>query len=405
MSREIAQPDSLPNESTKLNVAKGHITPSPSPVRCNVALVGCPILRLQCAWPPNAWSSRRSLPYSSPKGPVQKSTKAYACLGEALCDSREMRVYIGLVHGDHLLRLVEVQGFVIRLVPAAGLGLHAIPDGLNRGDHERLVGPLLGIRAGPCGALCIRHARADLGGDLSDVFPELALDDIGIPHGMEVPCAWPLFMDGGAVSVVLERHMERLVGISHPMAEVFQRREPVHPRSTDLREDRKIRIDRRYHAFVIQGIRVVPHLCGRVRQVDEVLAGALARVVKPREGLREQLEVGITLEELDHPCTRLRIELLERDLTNDLMLGVTPGIHVVGTDETEEDHNAGSHSSTTEYHRISADEPGHPRPSGAASWCSEAMSWTFYHERPEDPIRSLRATPSRSAQGSSEPCR
>ena len=49
------------------------------------------------------------------EGPVQEVTETDASLGEALGDGREMRVNISLVHGDHLLRLVGVQGLVILL--------------------------------------------------------------------------------------------------------------------------------------------------------------------------------------------------------------------------------------------------------------------------------------------------
>src|SRR5215475_3889676 len=92
---------------------------------------------------------------SSTEGPIQEVTEADARLGEALADGREMRVYISLVHGDHLLRLVGVQGLVILLIPAARLGLHAIPDRRRGGDGERLVGPVLGPGASPCGAIGI----------------------------------------------------------------------------------------------------------------------------------------------------------------------------------------------------------------------------------------------------------
>jgi hypothetical protein len=268
-------------------------------------------------------------------------TEADAGLGEALGDGREMRVLIGLVHGDHLLRLVGVQGLVILLIPAARLGLHAIPDRRRGGDGERLVDPILGPGAGPRGALGIRYARAELGGDVSDVSPELPLNDARIPDGMEVVSAWSLFNNGVASAVVCERHMERLVDIAHPMAEEFQRREPVHRRRAGLRQDRTIRLDRRDHASVIQRTRIVPDQRGCARQVDEMLAGALAVAIGPGAGLREQREVGIMLEELFHLGTRLGVELLECDLTNDLMPGVTPRIHVSGTEEPEEDDQAG----------------------------------------------------------------
>jgi hypothetical protein len=134
---------------------------------------------------------------------------------------------------------------------------------------------------------------------------------------MEVVSAWTLFNNGVAPAVVFERHMERLVDIAHPMAEEFQRREPVHLRRAGLRQDRTIRLDRRDHVSVIQRTRIVLDTRGRARQVDEMLAGALARVVGPGASLREQREVGIMLEEPFHLGTRLGVELLERDLTND----------------------------------------------------------------------------------------
>jgi len=79
-------------------------------------------------------------------------------LREALFNGGEMRVHIGLVHGNHLLLLVEVQRLVTLLVPAAGLGLDAIPNRCRGGDGERLVGPVLGPSDGPCDALCIPYA-------------------------------------------------------------------------------------------------------------------------------------------------------------------------------------------------------------------------------------------------------
>jgi hypothetical protein len=65
-----------------------------------------------------------------------------------------------------------------------------------------------------------------------------------------------------------------------------------------------------------------------------MLLGARAGVVGPGTRLREQPEIGITLEELDDPSTRLGVELLKGDLANDLVPGVPPGIHVAGPEET-----------------------------------------------------------------------
>jgi hypothetical protein len=138
---------------------------------------------------------------SPTEGPVQEVPEADAGLGEALGDGREMRVHIGLVHGDHLLRLVGVQGLVILLIPAASLGLHAIPDSRSGGDGERLLGP----GAGPRGALGICYPGAELGGDVSDVSPELPFNDARIPDGMEVVSAWTLFNNGVAPAVVFEK--------------------------------------------------------------------------------------------------------------------------------------------------------------------------------------------------------
>jgi hypothetical protein len=83
-------------------------------------------------------------------------------------------------------------------------------------------------------ARSVSVTRAEVGGDVADVSPELALDDTRIPHGVEVFSARPPLENLITPAVILERHMERLVDVTHPMAEEFQRREPVRRRRISL---------------------------------------------------------------------------------------------------------------------------------------------------------------------------
>jgi hypothetical protein len=155
------------------------------------------------------------------EGPVQEVPEADTSLREAQADGGQVRVYVGLVRGDHALLLVEVQDLVILLVPAAGLGPGAIPDRRRGGGRERLVGPRFATRARPVGALAIRHAGAKLGGDMADVSPGPALSDTRVPHGIELFAARPLVKGRITPAVVFERRVERLVHIAHRWARHF----------------------------------------------------------------------------------------------------------------------------------------------------------------------------------------
>jgi hypothetical protein len=195
---------------------------------------------------------------------------------------------------------------------------------------------------------------------VSDVSPELPFNDARIPDGIEVVSAWTLFNNGVASAVVFERHMERLVDIAHPMAEEFQRRKPVHLRRAGLRQDRPIRLDRRDHASVIQRTRIVPNQRGSAQQVDEMLTG----VLRGRSGQVQAFENSVKSGSCWRSCfTWARawgVELLERNLTNDLMPGVTPRVHVSGTEEPKKDDHAGCRPSTNGYHRITPHKPYEP---------------------------------------------
>src|SRR6266436_758102 len=58
--------------------------------------------------------------------------------------------------------------------------------------------------------------------------------------------------------------------------------------------------------------------------VDEVLLGSLARVVRPRAGIREGIKRLIQRDQPDNLGVRLGVELLESDLADDLVTEIAP---------------------------------------------------------------------------------
>ena len=127
------------------------------------------------------------------------------------------------------------------------------------------VKPVPGHRTdvnGPRGAIRSRHMRAELGGDVCRMSRPILRSMMQASHtAWRPPLHGPRSKDRIATAVFYERHVGRLVDIPHPMAEVFQRREPVHLRRTGLRQDPKIRIHRRHHPGVVEGTRVIADLC------------------------------------------------------------------------------------------------------------------------------------------------
>src|SRR5262245_42108801 len=252
-----------------------------------------------------------------------------------------MLCHIGVIHDHYFLDFVCLQRLMIEIIPTRLVFLDTVCDLCSSRDRKRLVRPVLRACSGPLRALCLRYGLAEFRGNVLDVCAQLLLDDTRIPHRMEVLDrrlvlrTGPLGVTLIAASVSSERDMERLVDITNPVPEEFERRELVSRGSTGTRQSLEIRVNRRHNAGRVHRTGILRNPCSRAWQVDKVLARTLAWVIRPEAGRRKRRELGVTLDQTHNSGSCLRIQLLEGNLTNNLVSDVAPGIHVVGEKYTK----------------------------------------------------------------------
>jgi hypothetical protein len=140
---------------------------------------------------------------------------------------------------------------------------------------------------------------------------------------VEVIVARRVHVDAVTASIVLEAHVHRLVQVTHPVAQRLEKPEPL----LGVFEEAEVAhvVDGRSDdALVRRRARSVAESQTVPGQVHEVLAGANARMVGPAACLGEDPELAVQRHELDHRGASRRCQLLERDLTDDLMPEVAP---------------------------------------------------------------------------------
>ena len=104
------------------------------------------------------------------------------------------------------------------------------------------------MRLRPALDLRWRDRFQQLSGGFIHVFSHCPEHKAGIPGGMQIGAAFSRHQDVVSASIVSERDVKRLMDISDPVAEKFQRCELLRLARAGGRQDFKILLDRRHDA-------------------------------------------------------------------------------------------------------------------------------------------------------------
>src|SRR5215467_12452668 len=142
---------------------------------------------------------------------------------------------------------------------------------------------------------------------------------------MHVGRAFPVYADVVASSIVFERNMERLMNIAYPMAQKFQRRQLVRITGRTRRKHGHILLNRGPRASVCYRTLIAQRdASGRSGEIDEVLGGSLARMIRPDARVAEEVEFGIRLNEAANFRPRFRCRQPKCKLAHNAMAGIAP---------------------------------------------------------------------------------
>lgn len=184
-------------------------------------------------------------------------------------------------------------------IPAGVCFLDAILDVRLLGDGRRFVSPgdngrhVEGWRY-PAFSVVVSNLGAKPGGDGRIIEPDLLFDDASVPDGVKIKAAWPVNGDEVSAAVIVERDVERLVNVAHPMTKALEETELVAHVETEGKIARVVQ-NGGDDATIGKRARManIDALC-RARKVDIMLGRPLTRKnVGPRTSVGERAKLGI----------------------------------------------------------------------------------------------------------------
>jgi len=140
---------------------------------------------------------------------------------------------------------------------------------------------------------------------------------------MQAVHAWPALPDEVASTVIGERDMQGLVDVTDPVSEELKRCELglIVIRGP---QDLQIRGDTCEETLWGGGTGRGGDRVHRASHVDEMFLGPLAGMIGPRTGIREGVERGVEGDQSGDLVAGLVVQLLEGDLTDDLVAHIAP---------------------------------------------------------------------------------